>query len=83
MRSESEKSHKSEAIMDVNAEAVIALVERFDHPDLLIHGHTHRPGVHEILIDGKRTERHVLADWYETGSYLQLTDRSCEALSIA
>lgn len=83
MRSESEKSHKSEAIMDVNAEAVIALVEHFDHPDLLIHGHTHRPGVHEILVDGKRTERHVLADWYETGSYLQLTDRGCEALSIA
>jgi UDP-2,3-diacylglucosamine hydrolase len=83
MRSESEKSHKSEAIMDVNAEAVIALVERFDHPDLLIHGHTHRPGMHEILIDGKRTERHVLADWYEAGSYLQLTDRGCEALSIA
>jgi len=83
MRSESEKSHKSEAIMDVNAEAVIALVERFDHPDLLIHGHTHRPGVHEILVNGMHTERHVLADWYETGSYLQLTDRGCEALSIA
>ena len=82
-RSESEKSYKSEAIMDVNAEAVIQLVRRFDHPDLLIHGHTHRPGVHEILDGGRRTVRHVLADWYETGSYLRLTDTDCEALSIA
>ena len=82
-RSESEKSYKSEAIMDVNAEAVIQLVRRFDHPDLLIHGHTHRPGMHEILDGGRRTVRHVLADWYETGSYLRLTDTDCEALSIA
>jgi len=82
MRSESEKSYKSEAIMDVNADAVIELVRRFDHPDLLIHGHTHRPGIHEILDDGKRTVRHVLADWYEAGSYLRLTDHACEAVSI-
>ena len=82
-RSESEKSYKSEAIMDVNAGAVIQLVRRFDHPDLLIHGHTHRPGMHEILDGGRRTVRHVLADWYETGSYLRLTDTDCEALSIA
>lgn len=82
MRSESEKSYKPEAIMDVNAEAVIGLVRRFNHPDLLIHGHTHRPGMHDILDQGKLTTRHVLADWHETGSYLRLTDRSCEAFSI-
>jgi UDP-2,3-diacylglucosamine hydrolase len=83
MRSESEKSYKSQAIMDVNAQAVTELVRRFDHPDLLIHGHTHRPGVHEIRDGGRLTVRHVLADWYETGSYLRLTDTGCEALSIA
>jgi UDP-2,3-diacylglucosamine hydrolase len=49
----------------------------------LIHGHTHRPGVHELLSDGKRTMRHVLADWYETGSYLRLSDHACEAVSLS
>ncbi|MDR2874813.1 MAG: UDP-2,3-diacylglucosamine diphosphatase, partial [Methylobacillus sp.] len=82
-RSESEKFAKSETIMDVNADAVIALIRQFHHPDLLIHGHTHRPAAHEITDEGKHTVRHVLADWYETGSYLRLTDAGCEALSIA
>ena len=59
-------------IMDVNAEAVerafrAAGVRR------MIHGHTHRPGVHELTIDGASAERIVLGAWYEQGSYL-----SCE-----
>lgn len=82
MRSESEKSYKTEAIMDVNSNAVLALIRQFEHPDLLIHGHTHRPGVHEILDNGNLTVRHVLADWYETGSYLRLTDKGCESVTV-
>lgn len=83
MQSNTEKSQKSEAIMDVNAGAVVELIRRYQHPDLLIHGHTHRPGRHEILDEGQLTIRHVLADWYETGSYLRLTAQGCEALTIA
>lgn len=69
-RSEHEKSGKEESIMDVNAEAVTALLREYDYPELLIHGHTHRPALHTLEVDGHRTDRWVLGDWYEQGSCL-------------
>jgi UDP-2,3-diacylglucosamine hydrolase len=74
LRSESEqqKSLKSMSIMDVNQEAVNALLADYDYPNLLIHGHTHRPAVHDISIPGKKCQRIVLGDWYEQASYLIL-----------
>jgi len=73
-RSEAMKQVKSAAIMDVNAAAVEAAFRRYDCTRL-IHGHTHRPARHEHLVDGRRCERLVLADWYETGSHL-----ACDAI---
>ena len=55
--------------MDVNAEAVEAAV-RAAGADRLIHGHTHRPGRHEHVVDGRPVERWVLADWYEAPGVL-------------
>jgi UDP-2,3-diacylglucosamine hydrolase len=43
--------------------------------DCIVHGHTHRPAVHEMQIDGKPAVRIVLGDWYEQGSVLRW-DRS-------
>ena len=37
----------------------------------LIHGHTHRPGVHEFELDGAPARRIVLGAWYEQGSCLR------------
>ena len=73
-RSEAEKRVKSMAIMDVSERAVI---ETFRHHGLtrLIHGHTHRPAHHRLVVDGVDCERWVLADWYDRGSYL-LSDAS-------
>lgn len=71
-RSESEKSMKSEAIMDVNNEAVAQMMRDYDYPDLLIHGHTHRPDIHPVTVDGKQSTRIVLADWHDQGAYLAL-----------
>lgn len=82
MRSESEKSHKTEAIMDVNPDAVLDLLRRHDHPPLLIHGHTHRPGQHRIEDGGHVSTRWVLGDWYETGNYLRCSAQGCEAITI-
>lgn len=70
-RSEQEKSYKAASIMDVNPEAVRALLRQYDYPELLVHGHTHRPARHEIEVDGHRCERWVLGDWYEQGSCLR------------
>src|SRR5450830_471036 len=77
MRSETEKSQKSKAIMDVNEGAVKALFKAYDYPDVLIHGHTHRPAKHLLEIDGRNCERWVLGDWYEQGSCLKLDDSGC------
>jgi UDP-2,3-diacylglucosamine hydrolase len=56
-------------IMDVNPEAV-ATAYRVTGVRRIIHGHTHRPGVHDTTIEGTRAQRIVLGAWYEQGSYL-------------
>ena len=57
-------------IMDVNAEAVTRAF-RAAGVRRMIHGHTHRPGVHDLTIDGASAQRIVLGAWYEQGSYLR------------
>ena len=59
-------------IMDVNEDAVRkAFAEHGVRR--MIHGHTHRPAVHEYeLGDAGKAQRIVLADWYEKGSYLEV-----------
>ena len=57
-------------IMDVNAQAVTAAF-RAGRVRRIIHGHTHRPGVHELEVDGKPAQRIVLGAWYEQGSVLR------------
>ena len=39
----------------------------------LIHGHTHRPAVHQLHVNGKAAERYVLGDWYSQSSYLKVS----------
>ena len=41
--------------------------------DLLIHGHTHRPAVHNLDHENWTARRIVLGDWYEQGSVLVCT----------
>jgi UDP-2,3-diacylglucosamine hydrolase len=55
-------------VMDVN-EAAVAAVWRTGL-SRIIHGHTHRPGIHPGVCDGRPVERVVLGAWYEQGSYL-------------
>jgi UDP-2,3-diacylglucosamine hydrolase len=57
-------------IMDVNASAV-AQAFRAAGVRTLIHGHTHRPAVHPLEIDGAPARRIVLGDWYAQGSVLE------------
>jgi len=63
---------KTEVIMDVNADAVVAELRQHG-VSRLIHGHTHRPARHEVTVDGRACERWVLADWYRVGSYLEVS----------
>jgi UDP-2,3-diacylglucosamine hydrolase len=56
-------------IMDVNSTAVAAAF-RAANVRRIIHGHTHRPAVHDALAEGRPVQRIVLGAWYEQGSYL-------------
>jgi UDP-2,3-diacylglucosamine hydrolase len=71
---EQSKAHTREAtaeIMDVTGTEVVRVMH--DHGvDLLIHGHTHRPQVHKLDIDGAPAERVVLGDWDARGWYLEV-----------
>ena len=62
---------KAAEIMDVNAGAVREAFHRHG-VSRLVHGHTHRPGHHELEVDGRRCERWVLPDWYGRGGYLEI-----------
>ena len=57
-------------IMDASEAAVVEVL-RACQLRTLIHGHTHRPGVHEFTLDGAPARRFVLGAWYEQGSFLR------------
>ncbi len=69
IRSYFHKRNKSEDIMDVNDDTVMETLQRFNVSQL-IHGHTHRTGIHEQLHGKFRAKRFVLADWNPTGNVL-------------
>jgi UDP-2,3-diacylglucosamine hydrolase len=81
-KSEAEKQLKPSAIMDVNANAVNALLERYSYPARLIHGHTHRPAQHTLQLDGKACERWVLPAWEGNGGYLRCDDAGCTPFQV-
>ena len=59
MRKKSQKNNANKAahIMDVNEQAVAAAVNKYD---ALLHGHTHRPDIHQTI---NNKIRYVLGDW--------------------
>jgi len=65
----------SDAIMDVNPQAVEALMDQHG-ADILIHGHTHRPAIHrwESATSRQWRQRLVVGDWHRQASYLRLAD---------
>lgn len=65
---EQSKAHQREnanEISDVNAQAVDLAMDAAQTPTLL-HGHTHRPNLHQWSIHGVTRKRYVLPDWDQT-----------------
>lgn len=60
---------KPEAIIDAD-QATIERTMLAHDVDELIHGHTHRPGIHAFDLAGRPARRVVLGDWYERDSVL-------------
>ena len=63
-------SKKSDVITDVNYQSVNNFVEKYN-PVLFIHGHTHRPKIHQ----NQSSKRIVLGDWNEYGWYLTINEK--------
>lgn len=70
---EGSKKHTAttaEYIMDVTQNEVERVMQKHQVKHL-IHGHTHRPAIHEFLIDDEKYMRLVLAPWHDEGSVLE------------
>lgn len=78
----SQKNHKglSAEIMDVTPSEVVRVMKEFQ-VNTFIHGHTHRPNIHDFDIDGVHRQRIVLGDWYDQGSVLLATPESLDLQS--
>ena len=62
---------KAAEIMDVN-QAEVERIMRWRGVQRLIHGHTHRPAIHDGHLDGQPAQRAVLGDWRDDqGSVLR------------
>ncbi len=68
-----------ETVTDVAPDAVRDTFARYGI-DTIIHGHTHRPAIHALDVDGRACRRIVLGDWYTQGSVLRV-DADGAALS--
>ncbi|OOZ40829.1 UDP-2,3-diacylglucosamine diphosphatase [Solemya pervernicosa gill symbiont] len=75
-KSRAEMSEKSLAIMDANQQE-IEQVMRSHQVQQLIHGHTHRPAIHDLELDGQSVQRMVVGDWHQRGSVLRCTPEGC------
>lgn len=71
-RSKEQTSYKADAIMDANHATVADYMHSFG-VTRLIHGHTHRPAVHDEA-NGKH--RYVLGDWHADHAMVLVADAS-------
>ncbi len=83
MRADSKaaNSHKSMEIMDVNPQAVVDVMEKH-HVQWLIHGHTHRPDVHQLIANGEPAYRVVLGAWHTEGSMVKVSETDVELIAF-
>jgi UDP-2,3-diacylglucosamine hydrolase len=80
--SQARTSSADETIMDVNQNTVEDTM-RAAGVTRLIHGHTHRPAIHDIGAAGLPAQRIVLGDWYEHGSVLSVTPEGVDLRGLA
>jgi UDP-2,3-diacylglucosamine hydrolase len=68
-------------IMDVNPMAVAGAMS-LAGVRTMVHGHTHRPAIHSLEIDGQPARRIVLGDWHAHGSVLEWSEHGCELRTL-
>jgi len=65
------KRKKSQDIMDVNQQTISHVMQEYDC-HRLIHGHTHRPAIHDFKIKQIPAQRFVLAEWKKDSAEILL-----------
>ncbi len=82
-RAQSQERNKtlSESIMDVNPDAVKNTIAQHG-VEILLHGHTHRPGIHGFEVGDRFAKRVVLGDWYDQGSVVRWDEDGVELSAI-
>jgi UDP-2,3-diacylglucosamine hydrolase len=84
LRSESRAQTRMKAndIVDVTPDEVLQVMME-SGVKTLIHGHTHRPAVHDVQLDGTTAQRIVLGDWDREGWLLQIDEQGFHLESFA
>ena len=70
-KSKSMNAMKAEDIMDVTPDEVVRVMANAG-VQVMIHGHTHRPAKHALVVNGQDATRWVLGDWGDSGWYLDV-----------
>ncbi|WP_339516712.1 UDP-2,3-diacylglucosamine diphosphatase [Pseudomonas sp. RL_15y_Pfl2_60] len=65
---------KASDIVDVTPDEVSRVMTEHG-VKTMIHGHTHRPAVHKLLVNGESAKRIVLGDWDRQGWALQVDEQ--------
>ena len=71
----------NEYIMDVNEDEVKKMLDQFNL-STIIHGHTHRPFIHNTISNEVNYRRIVLGDWYEQGSVLEWSESGPKLIDL-
>lgn len=71
-----------DSIMDVNQTAIENALREAGVTTML-HGHTHRPAVHEFELDGRAAKRIVLGDWFDQGSVVRWDEKGPALIELA
>lgn len=84
LRNESRQQTRAKA-MDITdvTESEVERELRAARVTTLIHGHTHRPARHELLLDGQPAERIVLGDWDRRGWVLEASEAGLTQVDFA
>lgn len=84
LRSESRAQTRMKAndIVDVTPDEVVRVMAE-SGVQTLIHGHTHRPAVHDVQLDGTTAQRIVLGDWDREGWLLRIDEQGFHLESFA
>ncbi|MDX1573552.1 MAG: UDP-2,3-diacylglucosamine diphosphatase [Methylophaga sp.] len=72
-KSKAKKRSKTFEIMDVNQSTVETVMNAYE-VNIMIHGHTHRPAIHNFQSQGQKKWRIVLGDWHDSPSFMVIKD---------